>query len=141
MEHNQIFNQAEHKIQNDIRVYISENHLGTFFRANVGTGWVGRTYINESNNCLRILHPRRFSTGLPDGFPDLFGFREITVTPEMVGQKIAVFCGLEIKSPHGALRKKQRLMLDYMAQNHCYCGVARSVNDAERILSGEHYGY
>lgn len=131
----------EHELQNEIRVHLSRNQLGTFFRANVGSGWTGKTIIRESPDCLRILHPHPFSTGLPGGFPDLFGFREITITPEIVGTKLAVFCALEIKTPHGGLRRKQRLTLEWMAQNHCYCGVARSVNDAERILSGEHYVY
>ena len=30
---------TEHELQNLIRLHISENKLGTMFRANVGSGW------------------------------------------------------------------------------------------------------
>ena len=82
---------TEHELQNLIRLHISENKLGTMFRANVGSGWTG-TVHKSSARSVTIYGARRFSTGLPAGFPDLFGFRTITITPNMVGKEMAVFC-------------------------------------------------
>lgn len=86
---------------------------------------------------MTIYGARRFSTGLPAGFPDLFGFRTITVTPGMVGKEIAVFCGIEIKKPDGKVRPVQRNMLDYLQERGARAGIARSCEDAEQILSGK----
>ena len=121
---------TEHELQNLIRLYISENKLGTMFRANVGSGWTG-TVHKSSARSVTIYGARRFSTGLPAGFPDLFGFRTITVTPGMVGKEIAVFCGIEIKKP------VQQNMLDYLQERGARAGIARSCEDAEQILSGK----
>lgn len=88
---------TEHELQNLIRLHISENKLGTMFRANVGSGWTG-TVHKSSARSVTIYGARRFSTGLPAGFPDLFGFRTITVTPGMVGKEIAVFAELKSRN-------------------------------------------
>ncbi len=52
--------EKEHKIQNDIRVGLTEAGY-LVFRANVGK--------------VRTADGRYFDTGLPRGFSDLFGFR------------------------------------------------------------------
>ncbi len=51
---------SEHVIQNEIQIALSK-HQCTVFRANVGK--------------IRLPDGRLFTTGLPNGFPDLFGFR------------------------------------------------------------------
>ena len=48
---------------------------------------------------------------MPEGFPDLVGWTEITVTPEMVGRTIAVFTAEEVKAT-GRLGKLQRAYRD-----------------------------
>ena len=50
-------------LMNQIRVELSKTCV--IFRANVGS--------------VRMMDGRYFSTGLPKGFPDLFGFRKISV--------------------------------------------------------------
>lgn len=50
----------EHRIQNEIRIAITDNCI--IFRMNVGTGYT--------------FDGRYFNTGVPKGFPDLFGFRK-----------------------------------------------------------------
>jgi hypothetical protein len=128
--------EREHELQNAIRVYVSKLKLGTLFRANVGSGWTGKS--RREGNKVIIENPRRLNTGLPSGFPDLFGFRTITITPDMVGQRIAVFCGLEIKTKLGRVRDDQMAMLKYLQECNCRAGIARSTSDAEEILSGKH---
>ena len=119
-----------------IRTYVSKFKLGTLFRANVGSGWTGKS--RRDGNKVIIENPRRLNTGLPSGFPDLFGFRTVTITPDMVGQKVAVFCGLEIKTKIGRVRNDQLTMLKYLKECNCRAGVARSTSDVEEILSGKY---
>ncbi len=70
---------------------------------------------------------RFFDTGLPKGFPDVFGFRR-------ADNKI-IF--LEIKTEKGRIRKEQQEMLERLKALGCLCGVARSVEDAIKIIKGE----
>ena len=48
---------------------------------------------------------------MPDGFPDLVGWTEITVTADMVGSKLAVFTCEEVKAT-GRLSRMQRRFRD-----------------------------
>lgn len=130
----------EHDLQNEIRLHVSKARLGTLFRANVGQGWAGkvqRMHLTPDTNTILLVNPRPFSTGLPVGFPDLFGFVPVTITPDMVGQEIAVFAAVEVKQKTGRVSAKQRDMMAFLQKHGARAGVARSVDDAARILSGE----
>lgn len=130
----------EHDLQNEIRLHVSREQLGTLFRANVGQGWAGkvqRMHLTPDTNTILLVNPRPFSTGLPVGFPDLFGFVPVTITPDMVGQEIAVFAAVEVKQKTGRVSAKQRDMMAFLQKHGARAGVARSVGDAARILSGE----
>ena len=35
---------------------------------------------------------------MPEGMPDLIGWTETEITPDMVGQRVAIFTGIEIKT-------------------------------------------
>ena len=50
---------------------------------------------------------RKVAAGLGKGTLDFIGWRTITVTPEMVGRKIAVFTAVEGKSADGILTPEQ----------------------------------
>lgn len=73
------------------------------FRINAGMGWCGRSV--RRGNCLIIENPYPLHAA-PEGWPDLCGWTEIEITPDMVGQKVAVFTGEEIKAT-GKLSKQQ----------------------------------
>jgi hypothetical protein len=127
-------------LQNKIRLEISKHHLGTIFRANVGRGWTGQVsnmVMNPDTNRIMITNPRPFNTGLPVGFPDLFGLKTIEITPDMVGKSIAVFVALEIKDKGGRVSEKQKNMLSFLQQQGARAGIARSMPDVIRILNGE----
>ena len=130
----------EHDLQNTIRLHVSREQLGTLFRANVGQGWTGkvqRMHMTPDTNTILLVNPRPFSTGLPVGFPDLFGFVPVTITPDMVGRQVAVFAAVEVKQKTGRISVKQRDMLAFLQRQGARAGIARSVDDAARILSGE----
>lgn len=130
----------EHDLQNEIRLHVAREHLGTLFRANVGQGWTGkvqRMHLTPDTNTILLINPRPFSTGLPVGFPDLFGFVPVTITPDMVGRQVAVFAAVEVKQKTGRVSVKQRDMLAFLQRQGARAGIARSVDEAARILSGE----
>ena len=74
------------------------------------------------------------SFGLCKGSADLIGWRTVTVTPEMVGQQVAVFTSIEVKAASGRLRPEQRQWLDAVQAAGGIGGVARSVDDARALL-------
>lgn len=115
----------EHSIQNLIRICVSQQGLGILFRANVGEGWTGESIVKNPDGSITIHNPRRLKTGLPIGFSDLFGVAE---------NGKAVF--IEVKSATGRLRKEQENFLRRMCQLGALAGVARSPEDAEKILAG-----
>ena len=124
---------SEHEIQNEIRVAVGKEQSATLFRANVGEAWTG-TLASSNLNRVVIEDARRFRSGLPVGFPDLFGFRTVTVTPEMVGRKLAVFAFLEVKKPGGRTSMAQEKMHAFLRGAGAVGGVARSAGEAVTLL-------
>jgi len=110
---------SEQQIQQEIRLACSTGDT-RLFRNNTGT--------------LRDQHGRPVQFGLCKGSADLIGWRTVTVTPEMVGQQLAVFLSIEVKTPTGRLRPEQRQWLDAVQAAGGIAGVARSVSDAEALL-------
>jgi len=111
---------SEQTIQQHIRLACS---IGTcrLFRNNTGT--------------LRDINGRPVSFGLCKGSADLIGWRSVTITPEMVGQQIAVFTSIEVKAATGRIRPEQQQWLQAVAAAGGIAGVARSVGEAMDLLS------
>lgn len=76
---------------------------------------------------------------------DLIGFRTITVTPDMVGKKIAVFTAVEVKKPDWKLKftsnlendkrvKAQMAFIDWVYSNGGYSGFANSIESFKKII-------
>ena len=123
-----------HEIQSLIRRHVGRVPDVRIFRANVGQGWTGEAVIKLPGGDIRITRPRPLNTGLPEGWPDLFGFRMLTVTPEMAGLMLPVFAAIEVKGPRGVVRDAQQRVLDELARCGCLAGVARSPEEAAQIL-------
>ncbi|MDO5116382.1 MAG: VRR-NUC domain-containing protein [Synergistaceae bacterium] len=124
----------EHEIQNLIRLRLGQFPEVRIFRANVGQGWSGEAVIKLPGGDVRITRPRPLNTGLPEGWPDLFGFRLLTVTHDMAGLTLPVFAAIEVKGPRGALRDSQRRVLEELSRCGCFSGIARSPEEALEIL-------
>ena len=115
--------QPETILQNRIRLALSLNCRDcTIFRNHCGA--------LKDNRTNRLV-----TFGLSPGSPDLIGWKSVTITPEMVGQTIAVFCGIEIKTPVGTIREDQQNWLNRLSDAGGIAGVARSVDDALVLLS------
>ena len=74
------------------------------FRTNSGMGWAGKSV--KKGDITLIKNARPFH-GMPEGWPDITGWETITITPDMVGQKIAVFSVVEVKTGSLKLSDKQ----------------------------------
>ena len=103
-------------------------------RVNAGKSWQGRASARPGGVWLEGGRP---VMGAPVGTPDVVGCVSVVVTPEMIGQRVAVAVGIEVKKPKGKTSPEQRAWLDMGAVLGVRCGVARSVADAEAILRGE----
>lgn len=75
----------------------------------------------------------QFGVGSPGG-SDLIGYRRVTVTPEMVGQDVAVFAAVEVKTARGRVRPEQQQFVDHIRGAGGIAGIARSVDEAKNIL-------
>ena len=102
-------NMKEIDVQNSIRLAL--NKYAVVFRGNVGT--------------VRMSDGRFFNTGLPKGFSDLFGFRK---------SDGKIFF-IEVKNETGRLRPDQEHFLNKMKEFGAIAGVARSPEQAIKIVT------
>jgi len=78
---------------------------------------------------------RILRSGLCKGSSDLIGYRTVEVTPDMIGQRIAVFVALEVKDK-GRLTAEQAQFLRVVAEAGGIAAEVRSPEDAEAALRG-----
>ena len=104
------------------------------WRSNVGLAWTGDKYWHVDPCHLVIKNPRPFRAGFK-GLSDLTGYKTITITPDMVGQKIAVFAAVEVKAARGRPTKEQTAFLNRVREAGGLAGIAKSAEEAERILN------
>ena len=114
---------SEQTIQQHIRIACSTGDT-RLWRNNTGT--------------LKDQHGRPVQFGLCKGSADLIGWKRVTVTPDMVGQQVAVFLSIEVKTPTGRIRPEQQQWLDAVQAAGGIAGVARSVEDAQRLTRAAH---
>lgn len=107
---------SEHEIQNEIQVAVSMDHHH-IFRVNTGS--------------VKTVDGRWFKTGLPNGFPDLCGYRK---------QDNQMFF-IEVKNAHGKPRQDQIRFHQQLMRDDVIHGIARSVNEALKIINEGLIGY
>lgn len=72
--------------------------------------------------------------------PDLVGPHSIIITPQMVGQRIAVMAAVECKrpgwrfNPNDAHERAQEAWLNWLRGAGGFAGFAQSIDDVKRIL-------
>ena len=75
----------------------------------------------------------RYGVGNPGG-SDLIGLHTVTITPDMVGQQLAVFTAIEVKTLTGRVSEQQQRFISMVNGLGGIAGVARSVQDAADLL-------
>jgi len=116
------------------RVANAETDIQQRIRLAVGTRSDLRLFRNNTGTLPDPRTGRPVQFGLARGSADLIGWRTITITPEMVGQRVAVFTSIEVKTTTGHLTPAQQAWMGTVRTAGGIAGVARSVRDAEEIL-------
>lgn len=112
----------------------AETTLQQQIRLAVGTRPDTRLFRNQTGALPDPRTGRLVTFGLARGSADLIGWRTVTITPDMVGRRLAVFCSIEVKTSTGRLRPEQQAWLGAVAGAGGVAGVARSVGDACQII-------
>lgn len=106
------------------------------FRNNVGNAYQGTPVAgNRPGENLILRAWRRIQYGLFPGSSDLIGWKTITITPEMVGAKIAVFTSIEVKSETGRIAPAQRQWIITVLLAGGIAGVVRSPEQALELVN------
>jgi hypothetical protein len=103
------------------------------FRVNTGQAWVGTERRNRDGS-ITLSNPRPVHMGLVKGGSDLIGFTPITITQDMVGNRLAVFTAVEVKTPSGRPTAEQRQFIEVVQRAGGYAGIARNDEDLTMIL-------
>jgi len=125
----------ESNIQNTIRLNVPKN--ARLFRNNVVRGYQGKAKRHTDGTTVTIEHARIIDAGLCKGSSDLIGFTSIEITPDMVGQKIAVFTAVEVKTKTGKPSTEQLNFIKLIRTFGGRAGIARNIEDAQKIINGE----
>lgn len=114
---------------------ITASKLGArLFRMNTGLAWVGSRTVNNPDGSLTIFDPRPFKAGVK-GMSDATGWITVIVTPDMVGQKVAVYAAMEVKQGSGRLSPDQRAFGDAVIQAGGRFVVAREDADVAGLFT------
>ena len=109
----------EKSVLQRIRIQLSEAGF-VLFRNNSGQ------YTAHDGSVIRygVCNP---------GGSDLLGWKTITITKEMVGQKISQFAAIEVKTSTGKLSEPQRNFLEQVKKSGGIAHVAFGINKLESI--------
>ena len=111
---------SEANIQNQILAAIGSRPDCRLFRNHVGR--------------VQDQYARWHTLGLCVGSADLIGWRAVTVTQEHVGQTLAVFLSIEVKTDKGKPSTEQLRWQKVVKQHGGIAMIARSAEEAEAGL-------
>ena len=123
------------RLTNEIRNAVSRVGARLFVMV-TGRFWSGQVVGRTDSGDLILRNARQVSVGYK-GMPDLIGWMPHVVTEADVGKTIAVFCAPEIKAGKDRLREGQPEFIAAVNKAGGRAGVARSVEDALRIVIPE----
>jgi hypothetical protein len=106
------------------------------FRNNSAKAWAGKIFrspmpisirLNPEDVVVRNAFP--IDAGLCKGSSDLIGWQTITITPEMVGQKIALFTAIEVKYGKTATTPEQKNFIEQVNKSGGYGKIIYGENE------------
>lgn len=133
----------EHPVRQRIRLQVGGLQDVILLSNPSGLGVVGdiQKFTPGAERAI-VLDPRYISFGLGakpgkgkgGEFPDLIGLRCVKITPDMVGQEIGQFVGLEIKAPGKTPTAGQLEKIALLRSFGALAGWATSEGEAMEIL-------
>lgn len=117
--------------------------MAILFRCNSGKAWVGSGKphrLQDGTVCLPGGRPIALGLALASGDPvvgqsDLIGWRTVTIRPEWVGRRIAVFTAMEVKRPDGGRTSNQQAnFVTQVTRAGGIAGVVNSESVAQALL-------
>ena len=121
----------EHSVQAAIMREFNHGDV-RLYRNNVGMAYAGRA--EREGGAVYIAHASTVRYGLEVGSADLIGYRMVTITPDMVGRKLAVFASVECKDDKGRAKPEQEAWLAQIKAAGGLACIARSVEEARKGL-------
>lgn len=129
----------EGRIKAEVRKALGRVKGLRIFNNPVGQGWIGEAAPYKVPGMAQVMllqHAQKLCFGLIKGSGDLIGWKSVTVTPEMVGQKVAVFVSIEVKTPKGRLSAPQLVWRGNVIEAGGIALVVRSADGAVRLIEG-----
>lgn len=118
----------ERNVQRKIFKEIGGRQDCRLFRNNCGMA----VYLSDSKGGIK---KRRVKFGVCNpGGSDLIGWRSITITPDMIGDRLAVFLAIETKAPKKGPNKNQRNFINQVRKAGGLAGSARNIAEAIKII-------
>lgn len=100
-----------------------EAKLQTEIKDAINASGIGRCWVATSG-LLKSPDGKRFVRALPEGFPDLFGYR----------RKDGKMFLIEVKTRTGRVSKEQKKFKEFEVSDKVLYGVARNIDEALAIL-------
>lgn len=100
-----------------------EAKLQTEIKDAINASGIGRCWVATSG-LLKSPDGKRFVRALPEGFPDLFGYR----------RKDGKMFLIEVKTNTGRVSKEQKKFKEFEVSDKVLYGVARNIDEALAIL-------
>lgn len=115
---------------------MARKETNLFNRIRLATSRLGaRMFRNNRGLFLTLDGERKTRAGLePNGSSDAIGWTPVTITPAMVGQKVAVFTAIEIKTGSVPVTEDQSNYVDQVNKAGGLAGIAYDESDAIDII-------
>lgn len=101
-------------------------------RINSGSFWGGKLVSNDGKYAV-LENPTKVQ-GAAEGTADVIGCKPTVITQEMVGKIFGRFVAIEVKIPTKKAKPQQAIFLANVKKWGGLVGVARSPEDAIKIL-------
>lgn len=126
----------EKNVKTSVRIYLSKIGVRVFNNP-VGLFWAGVLYYVDRKTGETVLKPgaRKVYCGLFEGSSDLIGWRSIEITPDMVGNKVAIFTAIETKGKRGRASSEQLNFISQVKKSGGIAGLAFTAEQAEALVS------
>jgi hypothetical protein len=116
--------------------------LVRLWRQNAGTAWAGKAkkyakldHVTVYPGDVVVRQGQPVQLG-EEGIADLVGYSIVTITPEMVGQRVAIFSAVEVKGEGDTPKATQLAYIERIRQHGGRAGVAYQPEDAAFITAG-----